>query len=474
MEEPPLVVDLDGTLLRSDLLVESGLLFVRDQPHRLHLLLQWLTRGKAALKQELAVAAEMDVAVLPYNDSVIDLITRERGRGRKVVLATASHRRLAEQVAAHLNLFDEVIATAGDRNLSAHAKRDALIGNFGERGFDYAGNSHDDLPVWGSTRHAFVVDASASVERKARALGNVAGVIQTPRPALRDWSKALRLHQWLKNLLIFVPLLAAHRLAEWPLLLHGILAFIAFGLCASSVYILNDLLDLRDDRHHAKKKSRPFASGRLSIRSGLVAFPTLLTAAFGLAIWQLPTAFTLGLGCYYVLTLAYSLWLKRRMVIDVIVLAAFYTLRIIAGAVALEIPLSFWLLAFSMFMFLSLALVKRYAELFQVRARSNDEKAPGRGYFADDLSMIASLGAASGYMAVMVLALYINDARTTPLYRYQQVIWLACPLLLTWISRVWMLTHRGAMNEDPVIFAVRDRVSLSIGALIALVFWAAI
>lgn len=474
MDATPLVIDLDGTLLRSDLLVETGLEFLRDQPHRLLMPLQWLTHGKAALKHELAQATEIDVSVLPYEKSVIDLIEKERSRGRKVVLATASHRRLAEKVAAHLKLFDDVIATDGDRNLSAHTKRDALIGSYGERGFDYAGNSHDDLPVWGSARHAFVVNAPIGVKRKAYALGNVLGVIETPNTALGDWVKALRLHQWLKNLLIFVPLLAAHKYAEWPLLLDATLAFLAFGLCASSVYILNDLLDLRDDRHHVRKKSRPFASGRLSIQSGLFAFPLLLIAAFGLGLWQLPIAFTLGLGCYYALTLAYSLWLKRRTVIDVVTLAALYTLRIIIGAIALGIPLSFWLLAFSMCIFLSLALVKRYAELFQVRTQSNGDKARGRSYFADDLSMIASLGAASGYMAVMVLALYINDIHTTQLYRHQQFFWLACPLLLTWITRVWMLAHRGTMNEDPVIFAVRDRVSLSIGAMIALVFWAAI
>ncbi len=238
--------------------------------------------------------------------------------------------------------------------------------------------------------------------------------------------------------------------------------------------ILNDLLDLNDDRRHVRKRSRPFASGQLPIRSGLIAFPLLLVIAFGLGTSLLPISFTLGLSCYYALTLAYSLWLKRRMVIDVMALAALYTLRIIVGAIALGIALSFWLLAFSMFLFLSLALVKRYAELFHVRTQSaNNNKAHGRGYFAADLPMIASLGAASGYMAVMVLALYVNDAQTAQLYRHQQIIWFACPLMLTWISRVWMLAHRGVMDEDPVIFAVRDRPSLVVGALIALVFLAA-
>jgi 4-hydroxybenzoate polyprenyltransferase/phosphoserine phosphatase len=469
---PPLVIDLDGTLLRSDLLVETMLLYVRDRPYGVLSLLQWWAHGKAALKQALAAVTDVDVTALPYDGALCEFIAQERRSGRRVILATASHRLLAERVAAHLALFDEVIATDGELNLSAHAKRDLLVERFGERGFDYAGNAAADLPVWKSARQAFVVNARPGVERQARALNNVANVMPSTGSSLSDWAQALRLHQWLKNLLVFVPLLASHRYAEWPLLTDAVLSFIAFGLCASSVYLLNDLLDLREDRHHPRKRARPFASGRLPILAGVVASPLLLMAAFLLSLWQLPANFTAVLAAYYVLTLAYSFWLKRRMVIDVIVLAALYTLRIIAGAVAIGLALSFWLLAFSMFVFLSLALVKRYSELYHVRARG-DSKALGRGYFAHDLSMIASLGAAAGYMAVMVLALYINDPRTAEMYREPRFIWLACPLLLTWISRVWMLAHRGAMHDDPLMFAVRDRVSLLIGALLALVFWAA-
>jgi 4-hydroxybenzoate polyprenyltransferase len=390
-----------------------------------------------------------------------------------VVLATASHHLLAERIAQHLSLFDEVIATEGDRNLSAVEKRDALVQGYGEHGFDYVGNSRDDLPVWAAARQAYVVNASPGVERRARKIGNVAGVLGSGRASLRDWAKALRLHQWLKNLLVFVPLVAAHRYNELPLVLDAVLAFVCFGLCASSVYILNDLLDLRDDRHHSKKRLRPFASGRIPIESGLIAFPLLLATAFALAAWRLPLSFLGGLAAYWCLTVSYSMALKRHMVFDVITLAGLYTLRVVAGAIALGIPLSFWLLAFSMFMFLSLALAKRYAELFQSRANGNEGKARGRGYYPSDLQMIASLGAASGYMTVMVLALYINDGRIAQLYRHQEFIWLACPLLLTWVTRVWMLTQRGEMNEDPVIFAVRDRASLAIGAALALVFWAA-
>lgn len=473
MPEPPLIVDLDGTLLRSDVLVETGFLFLRDQPHRFWEPLLWLVDGKAALKHQLAHATELDVTVLPYDEAVVALIKRERDAGRHVVLATASHRRLAERVAEHLGLFDEVLATEGGRNLSAGAKRDVLMERYGEQGFDYAGNSADDLTVWKAARRAYVVNASSGLLRRAQKLGNVYQSLGSANASLRVWLKALRLHQWLKNLLVFVPLLTAHRYGEAGPFGEALLAFLCFSLSASSVYLLNDLLDLPDDRRHARKRLRPFAAGLLPIQSGLIAIPLLLVTAFGLALWLLPIMFSLTLAGYYTLTLAYSLSLKRRTVIDVIALAALYTLRIIAGAMALAIPLSFWLLAFSMFLFLSLALVKRYAELFHVRA-GEGKNALGRGYYASDLEMIASLGAASGYMAVLVLALYINDPKTTQLYRHVSIVWLACPLLLTWISRVWMLAHRGLMNEDPVIFAVRDRVSLSIGLLIGLVFWLAI
>lgn len=288
---------------------------------------------------------------------------------------------------------------------------------------------------------------------------------------IRDWLKALRVHQWIKNLLVLVPLLAAHRYGEWPLLQSAMIAFLAFSLCASSVYILNDILDVADDRLHPTKRNRPFASGRLSAKAGAFVAPLLLIVAFVLAFLCLPMNFLGVLAAYYAVTLAYSVQLKRRMVFDVVALASLYTLRIVAGAAAVGVPLSFWLLALSMFMFLSLALVKRYAELFQIRAAGGEEKARGRGYYSSDLEMIASLGAASGYMSVMVLALYINDARTEELYSNVKVIWLACPLLLTWITRMWMMTHRGFMNDDPVVFAIRDRISLALGAMVAAVFW---
>jgi 4-hydroxybenzoate polyprenyltransferase len=287
------------------------------------------------------------------------------------------------------------------------------------------------------------------------------------------WARALRVHQWLKNLLILVPLASSHRFTDLPLLRLAILATVIFSMCASSVYLLNDLHDRADDRVHPKKRFRPIAAGQISAGAATAMLVSLLLVALALSFTCMPMGFTAALGVYYALTVAYSFALKTRMVFDVVALAALYALRIIAGAAAVGIRLGFWLLAMAMFMFLSLALVKRYAELFQLPATGSEGKAKGRGYFRSDLEMIAALGAASGYMSVMVLALYINDPRTTILYRSPELIWLACPLLLTWISRMWMMTHRGFMNDDPLVFAVRDRVSQVLGVCIAIVFWLA-
>jgi 4-hydroxybenzoate polyprenyltransferase len=469
-QELPLVVDLDGTLLCSDLLLETGVAFVRQRPFGFLKPLGWLARGKAALKQGLALSTDIDVTVLPYDRHVIEIIEAERRRGRPIILATASHYSLAERIADHLQLFDRVFASDSEVNLSAHRKRDLLVSHYGEQGFDYMGNSNDDLSIWASARLAYVVNPESGVERRANAIGNVEQVIRSNSSRAKDKIKALRLHQWMKNALIFVPLLAAHQMLNPVLFLNCILAFLFFGLCASSVYLLNDLLDLTDDRHHLVKCHRPFASGRLSIKWGLLVFPVLLFYAIAGSIMFLAWQFAAVLVAYYILTLGYSLFLKRYMAVDVIALAMLYTVRIIAGAAACGFELTFWILAFSMFIFLSLALVKRYAELWDARKSGRTEKTRGRGYYPSDLEMISSLGASSGYLSVMVLALYIHDQAATGLYTRPQVIWLACPLLLFWITRVWMLTHRGQMHDDPVVFAIRDRVSLVIGALFAVVF----
>ena len=469
----PLVVDLDGTLLRSDMLLESAFAFFKNHPGRLLAPLLWLKDGKVNLKSKLADAAPVDVTTLPYDPQVVSFLEEEKARGRSLILATASHQQYADEIAAHLGLFERVLATGDDINLSARTKRDVLVREFGEFGFDYIGNSHDDLHVWPAARNALVANPERGVEAAAQKLGNVQRVFRSSDDPLRSWIKQLRLHQWSKNLLIFVPLLAAHRTDDIALLLTGLGAFVLFGLCASSVYLLNDLFDLEDDRRHSGKRHRPLACGAVPIKSALLVLPLLLLTSFACAALFLPLRFTLMLLAYYGLTLAYTLLLKRFMTIDVIVLAMLYTSRIIAGVFAFALSPTFWMLAFSMFLFLSLALIKRYAELYDARAGGKGDVALGRGYRSSDLEIISSLGAASGYLAVLVLAFYIQEQSTLALYRHPEVIWLACPILLYWVTRIWMIAHRGRMHDDPVAFALKDGVSIVAVVLFALVFWAA-
>lgn len=474
MNTTPLVIDLDGTLIRSDMLVESGFAYLKQNPLRIFKVVKWLLDSKTRLKRELAEKVDLDATTLPYVPEVIEFITQEKHKGRKIVLATASHMIYARKIADHLGFFDEVIATEVEVNLTATRKAERLVNLYGKNGFDYAGNSMDDIAVWPHANEAIVVNPEAGVLAKAKKIGNVSQVIDA-RPALaKTISKALRLHQWAKNALIFVPLLASHQILNIDKITDGIIAFILFGLCASSVYLLNDLLDIQDDRHHQTKCKRPFASGALSINTGVLLFPLLLATSFVGAYLLLPLNFLFALFVYYVLTVLYSFSLKRVVVLDVIVLAILYTMRMIAGTFAFEVSLTFWMLAFSMFIFLSLALVKRYTELAEARSAGNLEKARGRGYFPDDLEMISSLGAAAGYISVMVLALYIQDASTVSLYTRPQFIWLACPILLFWMSRVWLLAHRGQMHDDPVVFAIKDKVSIVVGLLFGLIFWLAV
>jgi 4-hydroxybenzoate polyprenyltransferase/phosphoglycolate phosphatase-like HAD superfamily hydrolase len=469
----PIVVDLDGTLIHSDILVESGFAFLRSFPQKFYQPLQWLSSGgKPALKAGLAEHVSIDVTTLPYNPQVIGWLQEMRAAGRAIVLATASHESFAHRIAEHLGLFDRVFASDASVNLSSHRKRERLVAEYGEKGFDYVGNSHDDIAVWQAADRAYVVNPHAGVIRAATRGDNIEQVFENRPPQPRVWAKALRLHQWLKNLLIFVPLLAGHHLGDLPLLGLTVLAFISFGLCASSVYLLNDLLDLEDDRHHPVKRRRPLAAGTLPLLWGMALCPILLVAAFAIAIALLPWRFNVVLLGYYVLTLAYSLALKRRVMVDVVTLAALYTTRIIAGAAAIGVHLTFWLLAFSMFFFLSLAFVKRYTELYST-LQAGREKTRGRGYLSSDLSVVSSLGTSSGYISVLVLAMYIQDERTAALYRHPQYIWIACPVMLYWISRTWVIAHRGAMNDDPIVFAARDRISLLVVALCGLAFWLA-
>lgn len=471
MTSIPLAVDLDGTLILTDTLHESAIRALRSHPLMALRIPLWLSQGKAHLKATLARLTEVDAASLPYNQPFIDWLKTQRQQGRRLILCTASDRAMAEAVAAHLGLFDEVMASDGHLNLSAHNKAAALASRFGNQGFDYAGNSQDDVHVWTSARQAIVVNASARVEQQARAIAKVEQVFAPHASSSAQLPRVLRLHQWMKNLLLFIAPLAAHQIPDAATGTAMLLAFLSFSLCASAVYVANDLFDLDSDRHHPRKRFRPFASGAVPVAKGVILVPLLLLNALLFALPVGPV-FTGWLLFYFLLTCTYSWGLKRLMLVDCLVLAMLYTVRIIAGAGAAGIPLSFWLLAFAVFLFLSLAFVKRYAELI-VQADAGKEKAHGRGYLITDAPLVQSLGITSGYASVVVLALYLNSEAVVKLYQSPAIMWCAVPVMLFWVSWIWMKAHRGQMHDDPLLFALRDRASLLSGLAFALVLAAA-
>jgi len=464
--EIPLCVDLDGTLIPGDLLLESCIALLRQNPFYLILLPCWLWRGKAYLKAQIASRARLNHSALPFHQELIAWLREQKRRGRPLWLCTGANYRLAQAVADHLKLFDGVLSSSDTHNLSGHRKAHSLAEKFGAKGFDYCGNHRVDLAVWSMSRGGVVVNASKGLEAEARAVTHVYKTFAPHSHVVHAIVKTLRPHQWVKNILLLVPLAAAHELGEPSAVGAALLAVVTFSLCASSVYVLNDMLDVESDRQHPGKARRPFASGQLSLLAGFGLAPALLAGAWA-AAWPLPWAFKGVLCGYYALTLAYSTVLKRLVVADVVVLAALYTIRIVAGAMAVGVALSFWLLMFSLALFFSLALVKRYAEL-KVMQRECRLESAGRGYRLEDLAIVESLGTAAGYVSVVVLALYINSPAVEMLYRQPQIIWVLCMLLLYWISRVWVLAHRGMMHDDPVVFALKDRTSLAIGVCGAL------
>lgn len=460
----PLCVNLDGTLVATDTLFESLLAAARARPSVLLSLPLWLWRGKAVLKDELAARALPAIASLPYRLELLAHIAAERVRGRRIVLATGADARIAAEVALHTRLFDEVLASDGRTNLTGDRKADALASRYPS--FDYVGDSRADLPVWRLARQALVIGSP----RIAR---NVPGA-RTLIAREHSWktlARAVRVHQWVKNLLVLVPALAAHCLWRLPMLRASILAFIGFSLCASAGYLLNDMLDLDADRRDPKKCGRPLASGALAVSTAMPLVPLLLLLGLLVGLAASPTV-ALLLGVHFVATTWYSLRWKRVPILDVMVLAGLYTLRIFTGAAACHLTVSPWLLGVSLFTFTSLAMVKRVSELDRLRARGSTVT-PGRGYRAEDSSVLLALGGASGYLTIVILALYIHSPEVTLFYRHPERLWALCPLAMFWMSRLWLLTARGEVDADPVAFALKDGGSRIIGVLGLAAAWAA-
>lgn len=451
-----LVVDLDHTLLKSDMLFESfWSAFGQDWriPFRS---VAALLQGRAALKRALAEAAHVDVTTLPYDAGVIAYIEAWREAGGRTALVTACDDTIAQEIGAHLKLFDEVHGSNGTDNLKGERKAHFLIETYGEKQFSYMGDATADLAVWRHAKQAITVNASGTLRARAAKLVGQVEHLDTSGPAPGAYLKAVRPHQWMKNVLVFVPMLAAHQ-TDGATILFSVLAFIAFSLMASSAYVLNDLLDLNADRAHPRKHLRPFAAGSVPIRSGTWMTLGLLTAGVMVSLVSGPAFLGVMVG-YYILTIAYSLNLKRRVIVDICVLAGLYTMRIIAGGVAAGLFPTAWLLAFSIFFFLSLAAVKRQAELVD-NARLGKLKVTGRGYHVDDLPIISMISISAGYAAVMVMAFYVNSPAVMALYATPEALWGVCVILLYWITRTVFIAHRGEMHDDPVIYASRDRIS---------------
>ncbi|MDB5371749.1 MAG: UbiA family prenyltransferase [Belnapia sp.] len=452
----PLVVDLDGTLVRSDTLIEAFFWTMGHSPLDGLAALAALRDGKAALKARIAAIARLDVASLPLNPEVLEFIQAERARGRPIYLASAADRRFVDELVEKLGLFDGSFASDGGINLAGDAKAAALVAAFGEGGFDYIGNDAVDLAIWEKAHGVLLADAPANLQRKVLARWPTARVLSRRQAGPRSYLKAIRLHQWAKNLLLLVPAIGAH---HWGLadLRTCVMAFISFSLCASAVYVTNDLIDLPRDRAHPTKRRRPFAAGTIPLVHGLVMIPGLLfgalLAGLGVGLPFLAVLLVYGIG-----TLAYSLVLKRQVLLDVVTLAGLYGLRLYAGAVAAGVGLSAWLGSFALFLFTCLALVKRCAELID-RAAVGEASAPGRGYRVTDLPVLMAMAAASGYTAILVLALYADSPAVRALYTSPNRLYLICVVLLYWVSRVLLLTQRNEMHDDPVIFAATDRLS---------------
>jgi len=458
----PLCVDLDGTLIRTDLLHEAAIGFLCRRPLSAWRLLAWAAQGRCVLKAELAARMPLDPRALPYRRELIDHIAAHRAKGGEVHLVTASPRIWADAVAEHLGIFDGTSASEGAINLKGAAKATHLAERFGRHGFAYVGDSRADRPVWKAAGVSLGAGAGAK-----RHLDADARIFAEPGNVPLALLRALRPHQWLKNLLIFVALFASHTAVQPEAFLAAMTAFVAFGLCASSSYLINDIMDLPVDRLHPRKSQRPFASGAAPLLAGVLLVPVLLLTAAMLCL-LLPAAFAATLALYCAVTMAYSLTLKRRALVDVFTLAGLYTLRVVAGAAAIGVAISMWLLAFSMFLFISLAMLKRYAELLDATRRGVHGTA-GRGYAPGDEAVIAAFGVASGFCSVLVFSLYVAQPHVVRLYSTPALLWLICPLLLYWLARMWLLARRGHMHDDPVVFTARDGNSRAVIACCGLV-----
>jgi 4-hydroxybenzoate polyprenyltransferase/phosphoserine phosphatase len=460
-----LCVDMDGTLITTDAAIECLSEIIKKRPLLLIAMPFWLMKGIAFFKWQLAKKAKIDCSKLPFNRKVLRFLMREKESGRQIVLATGANRIIADGVAKHLGIFSAVHASSMSHNLVGQAKADLLVTEYGRSNFDYAGDSSKDLYVWSAASTAIVVNATRHLAATVIRQKPNHRVLSLRASLVKSVVRVVRPHQWAKNVLVFVPMILANRL-EFDLQTQAFIAFISFSLIASAGYVFNDLLDLASDRAHDEKCKRPFASGDLSVLTGFALIPLLVVGSFVAASFIGPI-FAALVAAYFVLTTVYSIKLKRVVIADVIVLSGFYSMRIYAGSLATHVTQSIWLLAFSTFFFLNLAFIKRSAELVK-KISAGDSSPMGRGYELADHPQLSVLGSVSGYISVLVLALYINSDAVRNLYKAPEFLWISCLVLMYWVSRIWLLTNRGQMSHDPVLFALRDSASWISAGIVAI------
>jgi 4-hydroxybenzoate polyprenyltransferase/phosphoserine phosphatase len=469
----PLCVDLDGTLIAGDTLIEATIIAIKKKPLILLALPFWILKGKLYFKEKIHKIAEPDYSTLVFRDNVLEFIEQEKQNGRTIVLATASSKKIADKVADELGIFDLVLGSENGVNLRSTYKRDKLIELFGEKGFDYIGDCSADIDVFKSARKAYLVGPSKKVIQATQKIGNLDKVFCVKKNIIPLIFKEIRIYQWIKNTLIFLPILLAHILPVGEYLIKLILAFFSFSLIASSVYVLNDMLDISSDRIHPTKRKRPFASGDLSLKVGFWLFPLLFLLGLVPSVLFLPDNFNFILIVYFVLTSLYSFYLKRVYILDILILSVLYTLRLLAGAIVVEVQISPWLIAFSIFIFISLACVKRFTELYSLNL-ANQQKVAGRGYISEDINLVKTIGVSSGLLSTLVFVLYVNSKEVIALYKQPLLLYFVAFLLLYWILRIWFIAVRGKMTDDPIVFTLKDKSSLSIFILIILIVLGAI
>ena len=471
-EEKCLFVDLDGTLIKSDLLFECLVPIIKNYFYAIFLAPFWLLKGKAYLKDKFSDLVSINPEILPYNNNVLEYIRKEKENGSKIILATASNIKLAKSISDYLGIFDDVIASSKEENLKGKNKLNKIKlyikNNNINKEFSYIGDSEADVKIFNETNIPIVV-GNKNVFNKIKSKNDKTSFVDGENDfSLKKFFKMIRTYQWVKNFLIFLPLILAHKFLDVNLLLKALVAFFSFSFLASSVYIINDIMDVESDRIHPSKKNRPIASGAVKISSALKVAFILMPLSFIISIF-LGKEFLFVLLTYFITTSCYSFYLKKIMLVDILILSLLYTVRIFAGGVALNIYLSPWLFMFSMFFFFSLACAKRYSELYAVRNNLQDE-IKGRGYQAQDLEQIQIFGSSSGYIAILIFALYIQSDISMKLYKTPSFFWALCPIMLYWISRVWLLSHRGQMTQDPIIFALKDKVSYVVLILSIIIF----